>query len=224
MSSVAVVEKPRKAGLATLVYGVGREAMRQEGEYIYLTDSPGDKFYLLKGGKQFLFSSEGIVHPLFGGTDGGSIFLTPIYLAPFDVFLKQGEGAFYEALKPTIVREMEKHFGSRIKRQGDVFAVALEDSSWQSLTIFHPLLQYCSGVDAHSFVDIKDVREMPVLTTRHTLTGMIAADVDVKFVYPTGRYPIVEGVLEAPDHKPLVLNGLHLLARSAGVIDGNNTD
>ena len=210
-------ERPEKAGMATLRYGVNGKEMRQEGKVIYLTGSSKDKFYPLKRGEQFLFFSKTHGQPLFGGTDGESIFLSPIYIVASDVFLEKGEEAFYQALKPEIVREMEKHFGVEVRRQGDLFAVSLESFTWENLNLLHALLLYHSGIDEHRFVNIKQVKKKPVLATKHRLTGKMAF-VYVEFVYPPKTYPVVEGVLEAPNHKPLVLEGLHLLARSAGVI------
>ena len=222
-----ITDKPKKAGEAILVYGVEREDVRADGRFIYLTGHPKDQFYSLQEGEQFLFNPRGGKkggQPLFGGTDGENVFLSPIYVVAFDVFLEKGEAAFYQALRPEIVREMEKHFQAEIRRQGDIFAVSLGSVTWENLNLLHALLLHHSGINDHRFVKTKEVDREPIFATRHTLTGKMTATIPVQFVYCAGPCPIVQGVLDHPNHESLVLEELHLLARSEGVIYRNNGD
>jgi hypothetical protein len=178
------------------------------------------EFYSLRGGAQFLSRPIGGGAVWFGGTDERS-FLVEIQPELLPTLLWQGEGGFYEALKPPIIRQLEALFGDdRTVRQGDVYAYQLP-ASWGEL-------QPSSEVGRRRNAPIRIMRTrvpMPVLATRHRVSGRVAPSFKGRVTLPldadalrlTGL--IAQGVLTAPDHAPLTLeDGPNLLAVSKAVV------
>lgn len=149
----------------------------------------------------------------FGGTDEQP-FLVRINQAPFEVFQKNGETAFYQALKPDVVHFCERAFKVEAKRQGDIFAAALP-WSWDELGNIAYVLVW-TNLEITPTERKQERRQ--VFGTRHTLQG----------IYRSGSNHVVhsfgEGVLTAPDHSPLTLEGVHLIAQTKNLFAPQSAD
>jgi len=183
-----------------------------DGNTITLPIRKGSEFYPLQDGNQFLFrcfenpKNKGR-HPYFGGTDEGSAFLTEIYpFEIFDEFLERGEDAFYEALKPPILRFWEEKLGIKARRQGDFYFLPLP--TWDDLRPAFSLF-------FHNDLELIPVESASLAESRHKITGettdeliLFDRDRDINIVR-FGR-----GTMYAPDHEPRQLNEVHLLIPS----------
>lgn len=209
-------EKPTKAGMAQLHFGqqglLGQlllpPSISRSGNHIVLSDNPGLDFYPLKDGEQFL--ADEYDHGVwFGGTDERP-FLVRIESSLLSDYKHGGEEAFFESLKPERIRQVEQDEGIATKRQGDIFAVTLT-VTWSAL------LQVMRVTDRFAPRPLS-VKQESLFRTRHLLTGL-----QLVHILSNGNHrdPIVfaDGIIRAPDHKPLELNGVHLLAQARGLFD-----
>ncbi|MBI2096917.1 MAG: hypothetical protein HYT40_02055 [Candidatus Sungbacteria bacterium] len=169
----------------------------------------------------------------FIGEDDSAPFVAPLRDEMLEVFLGGGEQRFFEELKPPVIRELEAKWGKeRTKRQGDIFAYDLQ-MTWEefirevfrgadgtgSLSCSGRIRLAAAGEAGHS-----NYSSESVLGTRHTLKNAIrTSDRDwvtfagVKTMGLGGGINwgfVGSGTLEAPNHKPLVLTGPHIIAQA----------
>lgn len=235
-----MISIPDKAGLARLRLARDAAEPFREGNVITLP-STTLTFLPLKKGQQFLAGPGNYSWQLFfGGTDEQP-FLVQVTPSLREVLEKQGEEAFYQALKPQRVRDYEQRTGRAALRQGDIFAYPCTE--WANLNPENPeikrALKLILGVDLEmekTDTSMSDCRNSParVFETRHILHG---------FIWPrwqNERWWIQEpgkcqepqrwnmrpnldpvyatGVLEAPDHTDLVLEGVHVVTKAVGIL------
>lgn len=208
---------PDKAGtVARLHYFDEVKSPSLRGNDIFLPRQ--GNFYPLQSGKQFLLRMR---HPgykrhayFFGGTDESSAFLAQILSYEiWEAFKNRGERAFYLALKPAIVKHYERRFKERARRQGDVYAVRIPQwelfrSAW--LTIFSDSLElkpkkFGSVFGSHRLKG-ECADKFPALLGQ-AIGGRPGHDDFQEFMF-------ARGVISAPDHAPLVLDDVHLVAPS----------
>lgn len=205
---------PTSAGKARLVFTKDVVVPTLEDEVIRLPADPEAEFFPLKDGDQFLFrcsipperrgdSAQQSVW--FGGTDEQRPFSVRLHEDAFSAFIRGRERGFYNSLKPEVIRVMETR-SRKAKRQGDIFAV-LFPLTWEELTTAQGLIE-------RSSLDIQEVDQAPVYNTRHRFTGRI-----VQSFYLKRSYSVILGcgVLTAPDHEPLKLGSVHVLAQAANL-------
>ncbi len=159
----------------------------------------------------------------FGGTDENP-FLVRLganqdVIVGVNTILK-GEGVepFFEALKPTRLSDVERLFGTKAKRQGDIFALPTR-WSWTEFEKMSVLLGlFLKGA--------KDRDEWSLFQTRYSIKGRIV-EVELRPErYGNDRIEttLATGMLEAPDHQPLELEKIHVLFQSAGLYSPQDAD
>lgn len=212
-----IVEKhlPRQAGKATIRWSTSAYPAR-DGSVITLRLEENGEFIPLKDGEQFLYLRGAGIHQqrqvFFGGTDENP-FLTELDPSVRNIALvvaERGESIFYDALKPEKIKHMELGFGVQSRRQGDIFAVPV-DWTWERLRACAAILNLATG-DANA-------GKLQVFGTRHVLEGRWLETVTYykdgfgNAVVGKARTLFAMGTLKAPDHSPLVLKGIHVLAQ-----------
>ena len=205
---------PKTAGLAELEPGKNWQPVR-DGKKINIPFFPEVEFFVLKDGDQFLlrFSCDNRYQYFFGGTDEQP-FLVQLRDEPFFAFVRGGEQGFFEALKPPMIRELEKIYQTTAKRQGDIFAMPIP-YTWQEL-------QDAIFVSCGRKLEIEGGPKnmgSDVFHTRHNLKGKV-----IKYGLEHEIRMFGEGVLEAPDHAPVKLEGVHLLGQATGLFDPPRAD
>lgn len=226
--------RPSKAGLAEIVYSsYRRETPHREGAMIMLPDNPdGLDFFPLKNGHQFLAAisppplmpgNDPGTNYWFGGTDEGP-FLVQLRHEPYDVLTTKGEDAFFEALKPPVIRELEREFGVASRRQGDIWAVPLP-FGWDELNrMFIVCGERNAGIDPW-IVRPHPIENHPLFGTRHRLTGQ--GNGVTRWTMTAHNPPhsvYAEGIISAPDHSPMDLTGLHVLRQAEVLVRPNEAD
>ncbi|OHA08868.1 MAG: hypothetical protein A3B37_00775 [Candidatus Sungbacteria bacterium RIFCSPLOWO2_01_FULL_59_16] len=214
-----ILEKhlPQQAGKATIQWST-RTTPKREGTIITLPIEEDGEFIPLKGGEQFLYlwrSHYGNQdHVLFGGTDENP------FLAELDPGAKKaalaipdhGEGVFYNYLKPESVKRLERLLGVTAPRQGDIFAVPV-GWNWRMMRAL------AEHIGLATEGNETKTGEMRVFGTRHVLSGQWLTTITFwkerwgTKVEREQRALLATGVIEAPDHSPLVLNGVHALVQ-----------
>lgn len=171
----------------------------------------------------------------FGGTDekpNQNPFLLELfksindYSPLFEIFKKKGEKAFYKTLKPEIITKAEEIFEEAPKRQGTIWAVRFP-YKWEEI-IFYSLLYLGERLK------LKSKKEGKILGTLHRFTGSY---LNLESIYNEKRidcifinmsrgcisnvsninpvhHILAEGIIDSPDHSPMVLKGVHILART----------
>lgn len=154
----------------------------------------------------------------FGGTDENP-FLVELDRSVMSVVQRIpecGEDTFYQSLKPQRVKQLEGRLGVPAKRQGDIFAVPV-GWTWEQLrTLAHLIDLTVIGGDGTK------EETMQVFDTRHVLKGRwlemvtyrVKYQVEYQRVEGTTTTLFTEGTLEAPDHSPLVLDGVYVLVQA----------
>jgi hypothetical protein len=241
-----VLDIPKQAGLAhihvgSVEDGIMKDGVRWEvpydhgrreiqdvsvperfGEDIFLPPVRNAEFHLLNDGSQFLYrippveSSRGYRYSgslYFGGTDE-NVFLVQLEQRLYNLFIKDGEDRFYDALKPEPIKNVEEKWKIVTKRQGDIFASPLP-ISWEEIEKVIYLYLFKKP-------EVVEVEEKTIFGTRHKITGPCIENLQTKTYRPS--YSIAEGLIEAPDHTPLELEGLHLLAQTNGLVDPTQAD
>lgn len=212
--------RPKVAGTANLIFGHPDQNKRpplREGPNIFLPDDPELDFHPLENGQKILIrlvaAGDGArqITYWFGGTEENP-FLVRVDQVAFDAFKQSGEQGFFNALKPQIITRIEEAFKLTTKRQGDIFAVPLPFSV-QDFTRAANLFAMDSSAN------FSEAAFQPILGTRHILKGFYSNARIFGTVHPLGW-----GVVEAPDHSPLSLDGIHLLAQANCLIDSRNAD
>lgn len=208
---------PKTAGVAKLRFLPPNEmpqrslALRDK-DIIYL-DREDSRFYPLKNGEQFLFTTtDGRDNRFlyFGGTDENP-FLVELHMSAFEYVL-DGEGAFFEQLKPEFIRETEAKFKVKTKRQGDIFAI-------RPYPKLNDLLQ--NNAKGHNKAEVSVVEKASLFGTRHQFTGLFGL---VKDARGSVLAEFGEGLLEAPDHEPLKLEGPHLFRQALYIVRPTEAD
>lgn len=182
------------------------------------------EYYPLMGGRQFVIHLP--VHfrltkdeQRFSGTrTGGWLYFGGTDENPFLVQLDnsvdelisaamKGKSAFHEAIRPLLVKKLEKLLGGKAKRQGDIFAYPVPFSWDQIIAAEMIFAEYGEELNE---LDIREVNNFSINDTRHLLTGKFTDGVPGEFCLG-----FAEGVIRAPDHSPMVLEGPHVLAQTA---------
>lgn len=206
---------PATAGIAKIRYMPVHVPMR-EGAVITLPNYCEDEFFPLQQGRQFLFRKNG--RCWFGGTDELP-FLAEVRQEAFEDFKNDGEDGFYDSLRPDLIDEMESELDVETKRQGDIFALPLPLYSWKGFR--DPIFRLvCGGVQPAEDDKGKVIETTNIFTTRHILK-------DGRFhSFQRGQTPVMiaDGLLTAPDHEPLRLQGPHLLVQAQNLTDPRNAD
>lgn len=197
-------ERLSKAGLAELRYkSVERPSRRQsvitlpskDYEMYQLTEDFGQFLLISKEGKDPHRQGRFTHHKAwFGGTDE----------KPFLVELEDGnwpdvwrDEKFYDVIKPEIIKRYEDRYGKdKTLRQGDMFCYPLPVQNWERL---HDILVVIME-DWHCDTDYHSL-----YSTRHWIEGKYNL---------RGEYAIGQGIISAPDHKPLKLKKICLIAQT----------
>lgn len=178
-------------------------AARQGNRLILGGDPDSGRFYQLLKGEQFVFTTQdrdARRRIFFGGMDE-SPFLAELELEVLEAMI-QGEEAFFEALKPRIIRSWEQSIGIRAKRQGDFFAVPAAKKgrvSWEDFFIR-------SLKEKGRKAEVVYTEDTQLRGTRHTFVGMMAV---------VSNCIVGDGIIHAPDHEPLDLRGPHLIEQAS---------
>lgn len=184
------------------------------GRKIFLPLSANNEYHPLHGGEQFLFlcrsRGQHLFDCYFGGTDERSAFLTSFTGGyAYKVFKDRGERAFYDLLKPSLVRRYERLFRTKAKRQGDIYAVAIPD--WED---YRQAWFKVFGLD----LKLKTVDSFGLFYSRHRITGSYTIGSTRKAIYralgPLVRAGFGKGVLVHPQHSARELDGVHLIMQS----------
>lgn len=209
---------PKKAGRATLVFIDVNQPNRIQ-DRILLPKNPEAEFFLLQRRRQFLYReySQSSLGIWFGGTDENP-FLVQVGKEAFNAFKIRGEKGFYEALKPEVIKAIEKRFNLTSNRQGDIWAAPLPSYSWHKVN-FIALL--CSGEPTEP----QSIKSESIFGTRHRLTGLYVDPVDKLLRLEEFPIPVfAEGIIEAPDHTPMKLEGVHVLAQTEYLVNPASAD
>lgn len=216
MKLFEIGELPKKAGVAKLKFnnnGTTPEIPYRRGSTIKLPGNSEVEYFSLMDGVQFLLrSTDKNKKPLFwfGGTDEQP-FLVRLRQEPFLSFMNRGEEGLFNDLKPHVIKKLEKELKWSTKRQGDIFAIKLP-YTWDDL-------KRNSLIFSDRAVEAVEQKKINVFDTRHNLNGLIS-----RVSFYSSKYFIGEGVLSAPDHAPLKIEGPHLLAQTQGLYDPQNAD
>jgi len=215
---------PEEAGLAELEFTNEAESPGRKKELISLPADPQSEFFSLQDGAQFLFrctvldnsdryspKKESALY--FGGTDEQP-FLVRAEPEAFPYFVLGGEVGFYEALKPPLIKWLEGLYGrERTNRQGDIFAYSLPSQGHLfSRTPGGWWIYMLERWEANGANINLSRCEEQLFGTRHVFRGRKAV-LEVDDI--SAEFTLGEGVVEAPDHKPLVLRGPHLFQQAA---------
>lgn len=219
---------PTEAGKAKIVWdrqvvprtrGRYRRPERQ-GQTITLPRSAIREVYPLRGGEMYLAKFDPPFRFMFFGTDE-DVFITGVSKRAFQAFQAGGEEAFFGAMKPQVIKNLEAEgFGPAV-RQGDIWACRYMPD-WQNICRSKML-----SCPAQEIGEPIIVSSRPLVGTRHLLKGelMIASVINKVTEKRRKRkhhlqiskktYIFATGTVSAPDHKPLELrDGIYLLARS----------
>ncbi len=198
--------------------GEKRLARRDKRE-LRLPNSPESVFLPLGNKRKLLFIDNSVPSNAgsrnsFCGTDE----------SPFHVFVMEsavaaykegGSDRFFESLVPNVMKRLRSwpDIPDDYVRQGDWFANRLP-FSWEGIEQFIRLGRG-KGFGA------EEVKKVPLGGTRHHFTGRLARNVSI-FGW---ECTVLEGVILAPDHSPLVLSGgPHVIAQTANLADPKNAD
>lgn len=202
------IELPTKAGIATIKWVSYGKTPSIRDQEIRLPSEVNNEFFALDGGNKFLFVNDG-PDPRefwFGGTDAKSVFLVEVTEEAFEAFVDKGENGFFDHLKPDKIKELERVWKTQAGRQGDIWYLKVS-LSW---TKFDSLVGLIDSESSES-----GIVTGPVFGTRHTLTGRCIERDDLV---------IGSGVLEAPNHPTVKLNGPHVLMQNDGLQEPESAD
>jgi hypothetical protein len=214
---------PKRAGKAVLQFGYGGDKdlpLRIGNKIIF--PSP-EKFFdadifFLKNGKQFVYHGAREIY--FGGTDE-NVFLTRMEYRAFEIVKKEGEKAFFEALKPEAIKEWQEKFGGKPKRQGDIWAISLR------LSFYHLDRVIFLGESVNSsfiFNEFREVKNTRIFRTRHKLTGVQSYGAYFHGTLGDCEIQIAQGRIISPNHRPLVFREPHILAQTALLYNSYDAD
>ena len=196
--------RPKEAGKAIIKYSDSVRHPERKGKVITLPkDGSLELFKLQPDWNQFLVHQGDSLW--FGGTDENP-FLVRMNPSILDAYLRSPKN-FYPGIVPSLIGELEKRFPQMsYRRQGDIFAFPLP-YSWED---FEKAFQICywNSVVFH-------YKPIHILDTRHILTGKY---LNLKREYGLlGQLAsfVAEGVVKAPDHTPMKIEGPHAISQTA---------
>jgi len=151
------------------------------------------RFHPLMSGRQFLarISDDCRCHHynVFGGCDEQIAFLTGVTDFAYAAFAFGDERRFYEALcPPTIKAVAARHPGTRVIRQGDIWAAALPydwEELGKDLSLFHKRTRQRMN-EMRRADSWKEASSMKIFSTRHSLTGRTFLYARIKSSSSTG--------------------------------------
>jgi len=209
-------ERPKVAGVAKIKYGTTAfDRAERRGSTITL---PNDStVYKLERGRKFVAV---VAQPSwmngergwFGGTDEKP-FLAELNRDAIDALLSYSEEFFFQFLRPESIDEVADKTGAKPRRQGDIFAIKLP-LSWKAIaTRDFGKRRWLENILDNDYMYGEGNRSHNVFNTRHRLQGP-ASLLEDGFGEPR---MIGEGILKAPDHKPVKLVGPHLIQQANGL-------
>ena len=162
----------------------------------------------------------------FGGMDEAP-FLVELDPRLLGVYKSRGAQTFFERLLPQVARFCEKAFKTRSRRQGDIYATPIRLSLSDLMKIWPLLDDNVTKPESHRM-------RIEVLDTRHMFQGFVLGEVyknwddrrlfdpDLSFGDDENFIIVADGVLEAPNHKPLKLKGAHVLSQACHLVDNSD--
>jgi hypothetical protein len=209
---------PESAGVALLKWQRGDFPPRMTGHIITLPKDNLIELHALKSGEQYLGRFRGESKYLFFGTDEGS-FVTELNHAAFRSFQEGGENAFFSSLMPDIVKDYVALGKIAYQRQGEFWTCEIA-SSWNEVLSPLTLITRTSPLG-----NPQNARNLQLLGSRHLLTGKIMyfqrirqvmqrSGKATKHTVKADNFVLISGIVEAPDHTPLVLPGVNVLAEN----------
>ena len=173
-------------------------------------------YFPLQQGRQFLTVLNGQnlsqQRAWFGGTDEEP-FLVEMHPEVVLHFIKNGgsEDNFYRFLVPEEIINISKETGVSYKRQGDIFAIKFCGEQY-----FESRLNRLLGNKSKIYNG-----RFSVLGTRHEANGLA---ITIEEDHLRNKI-LFKGNLEAPDHKPLVLDdALYVLGQTRHIVYPQNAD
>lgn len=174
----------------------------------------GELIPLVNNYEQFLYAQKGesshFKDTWFGGTDEAP-FLVKLDPWAYDLYRCRGAEGFYNGITPSSMKTMAQKWGGEWKRQGDIFAYPLP-ITWAAIKNIGDFNK-AKGLQVH------EVEKEAVYGTRHNLRGRWG-----QLICQGRSLVIAEGVITAPDHVPLVLDGPHALDQTAHLDDPERAD
>lgn len=162
----------------------------------------GELIPLMDNYEQFLYrqtsDSSHFKDTWFGGTDEAP-FLVKLDPWAYNPYRYRGSEGFYTGIIPSSMKTMALKWGGEWKRQGDIFAYSLP-ITWAAIKDIGDFTKGRKGLR------LFEVEKESVLDTRHNLQGRWC-----QLMCQGKSLVIAEGVLTAPDHAPMVLDGPHAL-------------
>ena len=196
--------RPKEAGKAIIKYSDSVGHPTRKGKVITLPkDGSLELFKLQPDWNQFLVHQGDSIW--FGGTDENP-FLVRMDYSILNAYLKSPND-FYPSIVPTLMGKVKERFPQMsYRRQGDIFAFPLP-YTWEDLEKAFEICYWNSFTFHHEPTHINN--------TRHILTGKY---LNLKREYSLfGQLVnlVVEGVVKAPDHTPMKLEGPHAIGQTA---------
>ena len=208
---------PAFAGNAPLCFEGSRKPHLRDQQIVLPRPTKQQWFFQLQFGRQFVFvhTSKSKVRTLwFAGWDEQHPFVSELGVLAFPTISRaprllkilktKGEKTFYEALKPCPIRRLERLYDRKARRQGDFWFFPL-DCSWTEFRQGYKLI----GLENEVEVAV----ERKLFGANHYLTGTFIKDVAIGNWW---RCWVGEGIVTAPHHSDVVLEGLHIICWAKG--------
>lgn len=212
---------PEKAGDAIIEFNSYIPSRKKEK--ITLSDDPDMDFFWLNHGLQFLIyyytycenkgsdlEKKKVPVCWFGGMDE-SPFLVRLRPWCYHTLITKGEAAFFNALKPERIKNIEKLTNQPAQRQGDIFSVKIPFSLEQL-----EMAKNCLG--GKTPVPKQKNTQINLFETRHKAECKLSSSENKKVVV------VKEAILKAPDHHDLELPDIHLIEQAVGLYDPQRAD
>lgn len=202
---------PDRAGLAQLIYKDVPHPSREND--IITVPTENYDLYILENTSQFLLLQKGEKkRAWFGGTDENP-FLVELADKNYDkISLFQPlweKHEFYEAIKPDIIKTYEKKFGvEKTMRQGDFFLYPLPEQNWDKVLLWSSTFR--NGGDYYDCE--RGSSGLTLKGTRHRFWGETCGDI------------VANGLINAPDHKPLEFKEICILAQTQHLKEPQRAD
>lgn len=232
---------PKEIGGFKVVQGNFGTRLVEAGDKSHFSlpkDEEVEKFFSFDNGALHLLKSKAVTHysrmvkssSYFLGIDeiDGTPFCAAVPDRLVSVFENEGSDNFFDELVPKTIKFLIPFCNNQIMRQGDFFALKVAES-WEEIERKNKIGGYeiaPNGLKTSIFE--KGGLGSRLFRTRHSLCGKGAnAQIVLSkkmskrggFVQRTRAIFIASGVIEAPNHKPLNLDGVYIVERSAGLID-----
>ena len=205
---------PDRAGITKLSYKDVEHPSRKDD--VITIPKTGYGLYILQNTSQFLLLQKrkgNGKRVWFGGTDELS-FLVELDDGDgnygTDYFSMWERNEFYSSIKPDVIKMYEEKYGvAKTMRQGDFFAYPLPEQDWGKI------MEWSKTFDRQDrYYETKD-GSLPLKETRHRFQGTICSFT---------RNIIAKGIITAPDHKPLELAKICVLAQTEHLKDAKHAD